>query len=305
MATNLVAATPTEQVMRCSSATRSRMQLADHGGRPEPAHGAGDVEEGLVEAQRLDQRGDRPEDLHDARGRPRRSGRGRAGATTACGHSRRARLIGIARVHAVARAPRRWPRAPRRGCPPPPTMTGRPRSSGRSTQLDRGEERVHVDVQDRAAGVVPGQALTGPGVADAVELAAAHVLTRCHLSHGAWAPQAPAAGRRAAARRPPRARDARWRPARVPAARPPASASPSTSAPGSRSVNSRTPCSGAHVHGLLVEERQQAGAVEPPRHRVGGARSGRAGSSRTRRRPRSGRRAPGPGAPRAAGRRGR
>ena len=39
-------------------------QLADLGRPAEPADRSGDVEEGLVERQRLDHRGDRPEDLH-------------------------------------------------------------------------------------------------------------------------------------------------------------------------------------------------------------------------------------------------
>ena len=38
--------------------------------------------------------------------------------------------------------------------PAPPTMTGLPAQLGPPPDLDRGEERVHVDVQDRAAGVV-------------------------------------------------------------------------------------------------------------------------------------------------------
>ena len=50
-----------------------------------------DVEERLVQAERLDQRRDRAEDLHHAARRPRRSGGGRGATTTACGHSRRAR----------------------------------------------------------------------------------------------------------------------------------------------------------------------------------------------------------------------
>ena len=124
----------------------------------QPPHRAGDVEEGLVQRQRLDQRGDRAEDLHHPGARPRSSARGRAGrrwpAGTAAGPGPSASPS--ARRSA---APRRSPRGPRRATPPP-TMTGVPRSSGRLDQLDRGVEGVHVDVQDGAAGVVPA---VGPG----------------------------------------------------------------------------------------------------------------------------------------------
>ena len=50
-------------------------------------------------------------------------------------------------------APRSWPPR-RRPRPPgsPPTMTGRPRSSGSIALLDGREERVEVDVQDRPVG---------------------------------------------------------------------------------------------------------------------------------------------------------
>ena len=54
LATNFVEATPTEQVMPCSSAMVSRIVLGDLRRAAEPAHGAGDVEEGLVERERLD-----------------------------------------------------------------------------------------------------------------------------------------------------------------------------------------------------------------------------------------------------------
>ena len=87
---------PTEQVMPCSSATRSRISCADLGGPAEPADRAGDVEERLVEGQRLDQRGDRAEDLHHAGGDRGVAAVAAAATTVACGHSRRARVIGIA-----------------------------------------------------------------------------------------------------------------------------------------------------------------------------------------------------------------
>ena len=102
-------------------------QLADLGRPAEPADGPGHVEERLVQRQRLDQRRHRPEDLHHRRRTP-----GvlpvRGGTTVACGHSRRARLIGIADGRRTG-GPRTSPRAPRCGAPPP-TITGVPRSSG-------------------------------------------------------------------------------------------------------------------------------------------------------------------------------
>ncbi len=63
-----VLATPTEQVMPCSSATRSRISWPISAGPAEPADRAGHVEERLVQRQRLDQRRDRAEDLHHAGG---------------------------------------------------------------------------------------------------------------------------------------------------------------------------------------------------------------------------------------------
>ena len=152
MATNLVPATPTEQVMPCSSKTRARRYSPICGGVAEPAAGAGDVEEGLVHRQRLDQRRDRPEERHDRAGdlgverqvpRQHRGGRAqpqRAGGGHGGVHPVPARLVGGRGDHApvavpaddhrragqlrVAGAPPRWRR--RRPCPraarstPPP-----------------------------------------------------------------------------------------------------------------------------------------------------------------------------------------
>jgi hypothetical protein len=69
--------------------------LADLRRRAEPALRAADVQERLVERDRLDQRGDRAEHGHDAVGGPG-VGAPSGGSTVACGHSRRARIIGIA-----------------------------------------------------------------------------------------------------------------------------------------------------------------------------------------------------------------
>ena len=85
------------------------------------APGTGDVEERLVEAERLHQRGERAEDGPSPARSPRRSGRGRRAGTprggTAAGPGRwawprRRRRPG----------PRSWPRPPRPGspCRPPP-----------------------------------------------------------------------------------------------------------------------------------------------------------------------------------------
>ena len=65
LATNLVPATPTEQVRPSSASTRSRMWAAICGAGPSRRTRAGDVEERLVERERLDQRGDVAEDRHD------------------------------------------------------------------------------------------------------------------------------------------------------------------------------------------------------------------------------------------------
>ena len=104
-------------------------QLADPAGPAEPAPGAADVEERLVQRQRLHQRRDRPEDRHHARRTPRGSGEvgrqrpppaGRAGGPAHRHRAAHAELPGLVgrREHHAARAA-------------PPTITGWPRSSGR------------------------------------------------------------------------------------------------------------------------------------------------------------------------------
>ena len=70
LATNLLLATPTEQVMPCSSIDGGPDPLADLPRAAEAARRAAHVEERLVERDRLDQRRDRAEHLHDAGGGP-------------------------------------------------------------------------------------------------------------------------------------------------------------------------------------------------------------------------------------------
>ena len=147
-ATNLVGAAPTEQVMPCSSKTRARMYSPISAASPEPTAGAPDVEERLVERERLDQRGDRAEQRHD---RPRDLGVERH----------------VARQHGGRRAqPQRAGRRHRRVHAVPPGLVGgrgdhpavaraaddhrRARELRALAHLDAGEEGVHVDVQDGA-----------------------------------------------------------------------------------------------------------------------------------------------------------
>ena len=94
-ATNLVGATPTEQVSCCSSKIRRADRRTDLGGPAEQPPGTGDIEERLVERERFDQRGHVPEDrmiAADAAAYSVKSG----GRKIAAGHSRRARAPGIA-----------------------------------------------------------------------------------------------------------------------------------------------------------------------------------------------------------------
>ena len=104
----------------------------DHGGRPEAPQCAGDVEKGLVERERLHIRRDRAEDRHDLLGGGGvRPVPGRE-TNTARGHIRSARPTGIAECTPNARA---WYDADSTTPRPlvPPTMTGWPASSGRSS----------------------------------------------------------------------------------------------------------------------------------------------------------------------------
>ena len=65
-----VGATPTEQVSRCSLRRPGADQPGDLGRAAEQPPGAGHVEERLVQGERLDQRGDVPEDPPSPPGRP-------------------------------------------------------------------------------------------------------------------------------------------------------------------------------------------------------------------------------------------
>ena len=94
LATNLRRRTPTEQVMPCCSATVARIWRRSRRAA-QPPERAGDVEERLVERERLHLRRDRAEDRHDLRD-TRRTRRCLGATNTACGHSRRARVTGIA-----------------------------------------------------------------------------------------------------------------------------------------------------------------------------------------------------------------
>ena len=114
LATILVAATPTEQVRPSSASTSLADGPPDARPVPQGPQRAGDVEERLVEAQRLDERRVRPEDRHHApadlavvgvvAGQEHRV-RGTAGAPGRSAWRRRPRR----------RGPRSWPRRRRPG----------------------------------------------------------------------------------------------------------------------------------------------------------------------------------------------
>ena len=94
---------PTAQSRPSSSRTRSAQAQGDLVGRPEQPDRAGDVHEGLVEADRLDHRRDVVQDLLELP-----ADLGVAAVTsdrkTASGHSWRARTDGIAERTPKARA---------------------------------------------------------------------------------------------------------------------------------------------------------------------------------------------------------
>jgi uncharacterized protein (UPF0548 family) len=127
-------------------------QRPDLRGPAQAAQRAGHVEERLVQGQRLDLRGHRLEDGHDLLGdRPVQAVPGRdddglrAQAPGPADRHRRvhavgARLVGRRQHHAPARRVTDDDRAAMQFGPVP--------------DLHAGEERVHVDVQDAAAGVV-------------------------------------------------------------------------------------------------------------------------------------------------------
>ena len=131
LATNFVEAMPTEQVMPCSSCTRARSSRPISTGRPrrrtapETSRNASSSESGSTCGVMLANSAMTP-------ALTRLYLRWSGGTTTSCGHSRRARPIGIAEwmpnVRASYVAASTMPRLP-----PPPTTMGRPRSSGWSS----------------------------------------------------------------------------------------------------------------------------------------------------------------------------
>ena len=90
--------------MPCSSCTRVRMSSPISSRGAEPTACTADVEERLVEAERLDERGDGREDRHHTRGDAGVVVVVRADRKVACGASRRARLAGMAEWMPRARA---------------------------------------------------------------------------------------------------------------------------------------------------------------------------------------------------------
>ena len=131
LATNFVAATPTEQVIRCSSATRSRSSRAISAGGPSRRTAPATSRKA---SSRLSGSTagvtDRKISMTPRETSAYRSCRG--SRTTARGHSRRARPIGIAEWTPYRRASYVADRTTLRPLPPP-TTTGRPCRSGRST----------------------------------------------------------------------------------------------------------------------------------------------------------------------------
>ena len=147
LARNLFGATPTEHVRRSSSRMRSRMRWAIVGGVAVQPDRTAHVEERLVERQRLDERRERAEDRHDPGAhlgvvRVVAAQEHRVRAQTLRPHRRHrgvdpvgAGLVRRRRDHAPVRRNRRRP-------------PGGPGARA-GAELDRHEERVHVDVQDR------------------------------------------------------------------------------------------------------------------------------------------------------------
>ena len=200
LATNFVLATPTEQVTPWASTTCARIIAAIAAGAPSrrraPAtsRNASSSESGSTSGVTARKIAITPFDTSEYASN-------RGGSTVALGHSRRARAIGIAectpnfRASYVAEST-----TPR---PSPPMMTGVPIRSGVLAERDRRVERVHVDVQHRAAGVVGRRA---GGRARAVELlSSAHCAVTVASGDTGITPTAVA---RAGGRRPP-ARDRR------------------------------------------------------------------------------------------------
>ena len=142
--------------MPCSSWITGAQPLGDLPWRAEPPRGPAHVEERLVERQRLHQRRDLAEGLHD-RGRDAREGRVVGGEH----HDMRAQAAwrGPSAAPSGRRSDgrRSWRRAP-----PRDRCRRRPRAGrevGALAGRHRGVERVHVDVQERGVGHRPPPAV--------------------------------------------------------------------------------------------------------------------------------------------------
>ncbi len=138
-------------------------QLAgDRHGRAEPAARPGHVEERLVDAHLLHDRGDLGKDVHHLPGGP-----GVAVVVRWQHDSLRAQPPRLGHRH--RRVDAEPPRLVRGGEHHPALLTAHddrpPEEVGAVEELDGGEERVHVDVQDRAAGVVGAPVAPGVGTA--------------------------------------------------------------------------------------------------------------------------------------------
>ena len=121
LATSFVAATPTEAVSSSSLADRRLDPARDRLAVAEQRPRAGDVQERLVDRDRLDERREAPQDRHDLAADALVLG-AVTGTKTQSGHSRRAVRIGIAEwtpnmrasYDAARRRRGRWPRPCRR-----------------------------------------------------------------------------------------------------------------------------------------------------------------------------------------------
>ena len=244
---------------------------------------AADVEERLVEREHLDQRGDPAEGLHH-RGRHRaRRSRSRGRPRTACGHSRRARVIGIAGPDPV----RPGVVVGRQHHPAVPAADDHRHVAqlGPVADRDRRVEGVHVDVQDRRvhrvvdAGAVHRSTPAVSGMATGLRSARVTWTLACGEGEvlGALGDGA-----------------ARARPGRAVAP-----GSRSSSEPGTRSEKTRTPCTASarspaaasrSASSSAVNRRPGGRCVRPPGRR---AAPGPAGSGRP---------SPGPPPRRGAGR---
>ena len=119
-------------VSSSSSWTAALICRADRLAVAEQPPRAGHVEERLVDRDRLDERREPPQDRHDLAARRAGTCAPSTGTKMPCGQSRAGRPQRHRRVDAERRAPRSDAAltTPRSFGPPPPTITGLPRSSG-------------------------------------------------------------------------------------------------------------------------------------------------------------------------------